>query len=254
MDFIPPNAIGPIVATAITLLVTYFVAFFNGVRDKNFVLLERYLKLKKDMGDEQTSTTLNELIRRRLNSYVVAEMDGRDRRKRNVHIIYALGMCWGLFFTMGIVSLVQKEYISLVIYGVISFFFLWLWSEQADKGRIRDFENSVLYKANFVGGKSDNRYAKIPLLRPSFERNAPGTWQYPDIYIQDINTGIVDKYEQISSSGYINSDTKRTTLEAEYQFIGEVKMKRKWKKSKAFISSGSLYDNPEPPLSLLLQK
>lgn len=254
MDFIPANAIGPIFATAITLIVTYFIAFFNSARDKNFVLLERYIKLKKDMGEAESSKTFDELIRRRLNSYVVSEMDGRDRRKRTIHIIYTLGIFWGLFFVWAVLAVIDKDYVESGVCGILFVFFLWLWSKQSDKGRIRDFENRINYEAHLLDGDFVGQYALLPLLRPSYGRNAPGTWQHPHIYVQNMITGKVGVYEQVSSAGYIHSRAEDTTLSAEYRFTGETKMKRRLKKSNAFMSSGSLYPAPEKPLSPLLQK
>lgn len=240
MDFIPDNAIGIIVAAVITLAMNHVVSFVKDVRNEHFTHLERDLALQKDIGDKKASNALDELVRRRLNSYVIHEMNGRDQKKSGKWLVNLLYVLWVIPCITMVIALFHSKYDVAFFWFVLWILFICIWSTVHSKNRIRDFEKSVTYKAHFHDDIADNYYADVHLLRPHYDKSVPGTWQHDVLYIEDKGTGRVRCYELTKSSGYISSDSTKTNLAGEYRFVDTQNLTRKIKRSKSFIEFDNL--------------
>lgn len=213
MDFTSPVIIATIIGLVFTQLIGRFVDHHY---DKNYRVLERNLQIKKLLGDDSHNASLDELIRRQLNSYIVYEMGNvREERKHKVYL-FGIGMIVALAIAITVATF-QNGYIlwgiaASVVTAALGIFYY----ERKSTWFVRVPAENTQYKAMFKNGKYADGFLMLDII-PS--DGGGGTLDHPFLYVEDIDTEYIHEYKRVSSSGSISiSSGSNTDLLSEYVF------------------------------------
>lgn len=216
MDFSSPV----IIATLLGFLFTQVVGrFVDHHYDKTYRKLERNLQLRKLIGEETHNASLDELIRRQLNSYVIYEMG--DVQKTRKHRMYLLGI--GIL-TLGslivTIAMFQEERVAFgIIAAIVTFTLSSVYLERRSVWFRRKPAENTKYKALLSGGKYNSGQLMVDIAPVG--NDSSETLDHPFLYIEDSATGRLSAYKRVRSTGNVSvSSGADTNLVTEYDYLG----------------------------------
>jgi hypothetical protein len=217
MDLTSPVIIATILGFIFTQIVGRVVDHHY---DRNYRQLERNLQLKKLLGEDTHNASLDELIRRQLNSYVLYEMgDVRTERKHRLYLsgigVVALG---SLVLT---ITLFQEKNIGWAIASIV--LNLAMASLYYDRKRTwfqRVPAENTKYKAELKGGMYDGGVLMLDIM-PVGNADSTSTLDHPYIFVEDSATARLHSYKRIRSTGTVSiAAGEDTDLVTEYEYQG----------------------------------
>lgn len=217
MDLTSPVIIATILGFIFTQIVGRVVDHHY---DRNYRQLERNLQLKKLLGEDTRNASLEELIRRQLNSYVLYEMgDVRTERKHRLYLsgigVVSIG---SLILT---ITLYQEKHIGWAIAATV--LTLALASVYYDRKRVwfqRVPAENTKYRAELKGGLYDSSFLMVDIM-PVGNADSTSTLDHPFIYVEDSATARLHSYKRVRSSGTVSvAAGEDTDLVTEYEYQG----------------------------------